>query len=53
MTFYQPALVLIDIDTLNTLPKRELKAGYAEVIKYGVLGDREFFDYLEENGEKF
>ncbi len=45
--FYQPAFVLIDPETLNTLPARELIAGMAEVIKYGVIWDREFFAYLE------
>ncbi|WP_019916502.1 3-dehydroquinate synthase [Methyloversatilis discipulorum] len=47
--FYQPKLVLADIDTLDTLPDRELKAGLAEVIKYGLIRDREFFDWLEVN----
>ncbi|MBT9518919.1 MAG: 3-dehydroquinate synthase [Methyloversatilis discipulorum] len=47
--FYQPKLVLADIDTLDTLPDRELKAGLAEVIKYGLIRDREFFDWLEIN----
>ncbi|OPZ78201.1 MAG: 3-dehydroquinate synthase [Alphaproteobacteria bacterium ADurb.Bin438] len=51
-SFYQPEIVLIDVDTLKTLPKRELKAGYAEVVKYGILGDVEFFEYLEQNGKK-
>lgn len=46
--FHQPALVLADLDTLSTLPSRELRAGYAEVLKYGVLGDREFFEWLED-----
>jgi len=50
--FHQPALVLIDPATLDTLPDREMRAGYAEVIKYGILGDREFFDWLAENGKK-
>ncbi|MBX7526532.1 3-dehydroquinate synthase [Qipengyuania vesicularis] len=48
--FHQPSLVLADLDTLGTLPPRELRAGYAEVLKYGVLGDAEFFDWLEANG---
>ncbi len=48
--FYQPKLVLIDPDVLGTLPERELKAGYAEVVKYGALGDAEFFAWLEANG---
>ena len=45
--FYQPALVLCDTDTLSTLPERELKAGYAEVIKYAVLGDPALFKTLQ------
>jgi 3-dehydroquinate synthase len=47
--FHQPRLVLADIDTLDTLPDRELRAGLAEVIKYGLIRDREFFDWLEAN----
>lgn len=47
--FYQPRCVLIDTDTLETLPDRELSAGLAEVIKYGLLGDAEFFEWLEAN----
>lgn len=45
--FYQPKMVIADIKTLNTLAARELRAGMAEVIKYGVIWDREFFDFLE------
>jgi 3-dehydroquinate synthase len=45
--FYQPKLVLIDIDTLHTLPARELSAGIAEVIKYGLIRDADFFAWLE------
>jgi 3-dehydroquinate synthase len=48
--FHQPLLVVADTDTLKTLPPRELKAGYAEVVKYGLLGDAEFFEWLEEHG---
>lgn len=48
-TFYQPSLVMIDIDTLKTLPQREFYAGMAEVIKYGVIVDRDFFDFLLRN----
>lgn len=48
--FYQPQLVIADTSVLSTLPERELKAGYAEVLKYGLLGDRAFFDWLDENG---
>ncbi len=47
--FYQPRCVLADIDTLKTLPERELKAGVAEVIKYGLIRDRAFFAWLQEN----
>ncbi len=47
--FYQPTSVFIDIDTLKTLPIREFNAGIAEVIKYGILGDYDFFVWLEEN----
>ncbi|MGB7409043.1 MAG: 3-dehydroquinate synthase [Pontixanthobacter sp.] len=48
--FHQPSLVLADIATLATLPKRQLQAGYAEVVKYGLLGDSEFFAWCEANG---
>lgn len=47
--FHQPQVVMIDIDTLVTLPDRELKAGLAEVIKYGAICDSEFFAWLEQN----
>jgi len=50
--FYQPRLVLMDLDALKTLPKEELLSGMAEVIKYGVIWDRELFDFLEKNREK-
>ncbi|MBD2842067.1 3-dehydroquinate synthase [Erythrobacter rubeus] len=48
--FHQPSAVLIDPLVLGTLPDREMRAGYAEVIKYGLLGDAEFFGWLEANG---
>lgn len=48
--FHQPALVLADIDMLATLDQREFLAGYAEVVKYGLLGDAGFFEWLELNG---
>ncbi len=51
-SFYQPKLVLIDIDTLNTIPQRELLAGYAEVVKYGLINDKEFFNWLDDNLDK-
>ena len=50
--FYQPKLVIADIDTLDTLPERELRAGIAEIIKYGLIRDPEFFDWLEQNVER-
>ena len=50
--FYQPKLVLADTDTLATLPARELAAGLAEVVKYGLILDRAFFDWLEANMER-
>ena len=49
--FYQPGVVLIDTDTLQTLPERELKAGLAEVVKYGAIADAAFLAWLEENIE--
>lgn len=47
--FHQPALVLIDPQVLTTLPLRDLRAGYAEVAKYGLIGDPAFFDWCEAN----
>jgi 3-dehydroquinate synthase len=49
--FHQPKIVLIDTDTLSTLPDRELRAGLAEVIKHGAIADRAFFEWLELNME--
>lgn len=49
--FHQPKRVLIDTDVLDTLPRRELLAGYAEVVKYGAIGDRNFFEWLERFGK--
>jgi 3-dehydroquinate synthase len=49
--FYQPRLVLIDVNTLSTLPEREYRAGLAEVVKYGVALDAPFFEYLEGHVE--
>ena len=49
--FYQPQCVIADIDTLKTLPPREFSAGMAEVIKYGLIRDKAFFDWLEKNIE--
>lgn len=49
--FYQPKAVFIDVDTLKTLPQREIKAGLGEVVKYGVISDADFFSYLERNVE--
>jgi len=50
--FYQPRIVLIDVETLATLPDREYRAGLAEVIKYGVALDLPFFEYLEQHAEE-
>ncbi|MCC7046582.1 MAG: 3-dehydroquinate synthase [Alphaproteobacteria bacterium] len=50
--FHQPRLVLADTDALKTLPRREMLAGYAEVAKYGVIGDAGFFAWLEANGAR-
>lgn len=48
--FHQPSLVLIDPATLDTLPPREARAGYAEVVKYGLIDDPAFFEWCEANG---
>lgn len=50
--FHQPALVLIDPSVLDTLPARQLRAGYAEVVKYGLIDDFAFFEWCEANGAK-
>ncbi len=50
--FHQPKLVLMDLDTLRSLPREEFLSGLAEVIKYGVIWDRELFDFLEKNRDK-
>jgi 3-dehydroquinate synthase len=47
--FHQPRLVLIDTDTLGSLPQRELRAGIAEIIKHGAIADAAFFEWLEKN----
>jgi 3-dehydroquinate synthase len=47
--FYQPRAVIVDTDTLDTLPERELSAGIAEIIKYGLICNAEFFTWLEQN----
>lgn len=49
--FHQPSLVLADTEVLGTLTKRDFLAGYGEVVKYGLLGDAAFFDWLEANAE--
>lgn len=49
-SFHQPRLVLADVDTLESLPVRELRAGYAEVVKYGLIDRPELFAWLERNG---
>ncbi len=51
-TFHQPNLVLADIATLSTLSEREFRAGYAEVMKYGLLGDAAFFSWLEKHWQQ-
>ena len=48
-SFYQPLLVLADTNTIKTLPKREFLAGYAEIVKYGIINNLNFFDYLDKN----
>jgi len=50
--FYQPQCVIIDTDTLDTLDERQLSAGIAEIIKYGLIGDPAFFEWLEANMER-
>lgn len=49
--FYQPKLVIADTASLDTLPRREVLAGYAEVVKYGLIRDAGFYDWLEKNGD--
>ena len=51
-TFYQPKEVLIDISILNSLPKKEIKSGYAEIIKHALIHDYSFFTWLERNSDK-
>ena len=48
--FYQPKIVLADSDVLTSLDARQMRAGYAEIVKYGLLGDADFFEWLEANG---
>ncbi len=50
--FYQPKLVFINVNTIKTLPKREVSAGLAEVIKHGLILDAEYCEYIKENAEK-
>ena len=50
--FHQPRLVLADTCTLETLPARDLRSGYAEIVKYGLIDKKEFFKWLESNGPK-
>jgi 3-dehydroquinate synthase len=47
--FHQPSLVIADVDVLDTLTPRDFRAGYGEVVKYGLLGDADFFEWLEDN----
>lgn len=51
-TFYQPRAVVIDLSSLNSLPQREWKAGYAEIVKCSLINDAHFFSWLIENGTK-
>lgn len=51
-SFYQPQLVICDLNFLKTLPLREIRSGYAEVLKYGLIQDRDFFMFLTENYQK-
>ncbi len=50
-SFHQPRLVLSDVSVLASLSQREIKAGYAEILKYGLINDKKFFAWLEKNGE--
>ena len=50
--FYQPKLVIADVSTLDTLPKRQILAGYSEIVKYGLINNLTFFKWLEKNGEE-
>ena len=52
-TFHQPSLVLADIDLLATLPQQQFRAGYVEAVKYAMLGDAAYFDWLERTGNRF
>ncbi len=51
-SFYQPKMVICDLDFLKTLPQREILSGYAEIVKYGLIEDKNFFDFLSENYKK-
>lgn len=51
-SFYQPRAVIIDINVLKSLPIREMKSGYAEIVKYGLIWDAEFWYWLQDNGGK-
>lgn len=51
-SFHQPRLVLIDVTTLETLDKRHVISGYAEIVKYGLINDEPFFKWLENNGQE-
>ncbi|WP_074381439.1 3-dehydroquinate synthase [Bartonella doshiae] len=51
-TFYQPQCVIADTCTLDTLPLRQFRAGYAEMVKYGLINQPDFFEWLEKNGQR-
>ena len=52
LLFHQPSAVIIDINVLKTLPRRQFNAGMAEVIKYGIIENKSFFNWIENNIEK-
>jgi 3-dehydroquinate synthase len=51
-SFYQPSLVISDINFLKTLPKREIVCGYGEILKHSIIADKKFFNFLDKNGSK-
>lgn len=51
-SFYQPKLVLVDIEALQSLSQRQIKTGYAEMVKYAIINDPNFFEWLENNGQQ-
>ena len=51
-SFYQPSLVISDVDFLKSLPKREIICGYGEILKHSLISDKKFFNFLDKNGQK-